>query len=454
MKRALSICFSVVFLISFTCVFIGCNYHMHEYEFYVISESTCTKNGELEGICECGKKTTKTLLAVHKRNDYGVCSVCGDVIDMPDHTHVWSWTSIVEAKCTLGGLEKGNCFCGATTLKTVSAKDHERNEEGICIVCGDGRTVIPEGQTLGYTLDVVLQKITELGYKSIDKSQLSTYINGWEISNIKIDIAKNLHVELDNYDICATVPLGKQIVNFNIEVPQDLKYVSTISIGDDSLSIILADGTKTNYGYIEGVSNNTQERRVRSLFINQKNLLLVSYTDNFVQIAGKIVNVDQEINGGQFVFIKIPQKEEYAIVGLIDKNNSKLIIPDTHRGLPVTVIGEQAFYGVDYITEVVMGNNIYEIERSAFSNCVNLQKVTLNNNLKNISHHAFYKTKIESIVIPQSVKKMGMYVFSSTNVYCNAYSKPLGWEQNWNKYCDEYWLGQWSYIDGNSKPNN
>ena len=49
-----------------------------------------------------------------------------------------------------------------------------------------------------------------------------------------------------------------------------------------------------------------------------------------------------------------------------------LTIPDTLGGLPVTVIGNNAFDGCDTITCVTTGDNVWLIEREAFANMPNL----------------------------------------------------------------------------------
>jgi hypothetical protein len=72
---------------------------------------------------------------------------------------------------------------------------------------------------------------------------------------------------------------------------------------------------------------------------------------------------------------------------------------------------------------------------------------------------AFAKTDL-SVVIPESVKTIGsnaFYMAEKTTIYCEAASKPAGWDAEWNvlfnkTYCTTYWksdtskTGCWHYV--------
>src|SRR5665213_2611288 len=51
-------------------------------------------------------------------------------------------------------------------------------------------------------------------------------------------------------------------------------------------------------------------------------------------------------------------------------------IPDTISNLPVTTIGEQAFYGNTNVTSVTMSNSVTSIQVDAFDYCSSLANIT------------------------------------------------------------------------------
>lgn len=74
-------------------------------------------------------------------------------------------------------------------------------------------------------------------------------------------------------------------------------------------------------------------------------------------------------------------------------------------------------------------------------------------------------SSLTSVVIPSSITSIEEYVFcgcSSLTIYCEASSKPSGWNQYWRSLEEDslyyqvtvYWAGEWSYVDDVPIPNN
>ena len=135
-----------------------------------------------------------------------------------------------------------------------------------------------------------------------------------------------------------------------------------------------------------------------------------------LQIA--IVRVDH----AQFIFIT-NSDETLTVMGYSGTNTPKVSIPDTTNGLPITGIGNYAFYysGLtkvviganvtsigDYafcasfnLTNVIIGNNVTSIGFVAFSECLSLASVTIGNNVTNIGEAAFFGCGLTSVTIPK-----------------------------------------------------
>ena len=75
------------------------------------------------------------------------------------------------------------------------------------------------------------------------------------------------------------------------------------------------------------------------------------------------------------------------------------------------VIDESTFDTCKNLKKVTFGKNITAIGDGAFANCTALETIKLPNNLKNIEEVAFVNTSLKSVIIPDSVVKIGASAF-------------------------------------------
>ncbi len=118
---------------------------------------------------------------------------------------------------------------------------------------------------------------------------------------------------------------------------------------------------------------------------------------------------------------------------------TSIVIPDS-----VTSIDYAAFSYCRGLTSVTIGNSVTSIGFSAFSGCSSLTSVTIGDSVTEIGSSAFSGcSSLTSITIPDSVTEIGSYAFSycsGLTIYCEATSKPRGWDSNWNvSNCPVVW---------------
>jgi len=92
----------------------------------------------------------------------------------------------------------------------------------------------------------------------------------------------------------------------------------------------------------------------------------------------------------------------------------ELTIPDTINGLPVTAIGDHAFYADTSLTSVTIADSVTSIADYAFGACTNLTDSTMGNGVTSIGDHAFFSCiSLRSIAIPKGVTSLRDYAFAN-----------------------------------------
>lgn len=106
----------------------------------------------------------------------------------------------------------------------------------------------------------------------------------------------------------------------------------------------------------------------------------------------------------------------------------------------IKTISYAAFYACDVLSSITLGEGIETIENDAFYGGI-LSTVVIPNTVTSIGNYAFYTNDtLVSAYVPSSVATMGNYVFDRGTIYCEAASKPSGWDNNWAyTNCTKVW---------------
>ena len=130
------------------------------------------------------------------------------------------------------------------------------------------------------------------------------------------------------------------------------------------------------------------------------------------------------------------KKNDEVCIDKYTGSSKTLEIPSTINDKNVTSIGDWAFSWCTSLTSVIIPDSITSIGERAFYECNNLTSVTIGDSVTSIGDGAFYSCEyLTNLIIPNSVTSIGTFAFSyctSLTIYCEAESKPSGWDDYWN----------------------
>ena len=114
----------------------------------------------------------------------------------------------------------------------------------------------------------------------------------------------------------------------------------------------------------------------------------------------------------------------------------------------ITSIGQSMFSGCIRLESISFPSTVTSIGSSAFYRCLSLKTIQISSSVTSIGEYAFLDCQLNSAFIPSSVRTMGVSAFGSsysaqrnpTTLYCEATSKPSGWNSNWCGFsCTVIW---------------
>lgn len=130
-----------------------------------------------------------------------------------------------------------------------------------------------------------------------------------------------------------------------------------------------------------------------------------------------------KLHSGSYCYgeILIPNGvEEISVNAFSGSGIEKVVIPSS-----VSVIHENAFYGISSLSTVQFSNGDVEIGKSAFLGCSSLSTINLMSGKKDIGETAFYNSGLTSINFGNGIESIGNSAFVGTNLTSVTFPRSL-----------------------------
>lgn len=199
-------------------------------------------------------------------------------------------------------------------------------------------------------------------------------------------------------------------------IRKEEQYQLSGEVSDESAQAI---GKKLGAQVIVSGSLNTVGRvyrlRIRTLVVETAVIASTSTTDispNEARVVSLLLGVKpQEDPLPEGLFYETIGKT-ITITGYANQSITDLRIPSSIDGLPVTAIGEKAFTGAYYLTNITIPPTVITIGEQAFYACFELTSITIPTSVTTIGAMAFYSCfSLTSVTISASVTSIGEMAF-------------------------------------------
>lgn len=115
---------------------------------------------------------------------------------------------------------------------------------------------------------------------------------------------------------------------------------------------------------------------------------------------------------GECLYTLAESGDHYVVTGTTTKKAKTFTIAATYNGLPVTAIGDDAFYQCAFLRSVEIPEGVTSLGEFSFAKCFELTNITLPSSLTSIGYYAFGEChEITDITLPENLETLGDSVF-------------------------------------------
>ena len=126
----------------------------------------------------------------------------------------------------------------------------------------------------------------------------------------------------------------------------------------------------------------------------------------------KTIKIDDQAHQAQTFEIE-EYDDHVKIIEFLSRENQKVDIPESIYGKQITAIGDNCFFNCYRLKEVLFSSKIESIGAQAFALCKGLTELILPDSVIEIGHHAFRDCRgLKKVVLPKNLKRLPVGLFS------------------------------------------
>lgn len=304
------------------------------------------------------------------------------------------------------GIDGENGINGeSVSVVSVEKTDSIDNVDTYTITFSDGSTstfTVTNGVD-GESVNV--ESVTKIGSKGLVDTYKIVFSDGTEYTFTVTNGADGECITIESIEKTGSDEL---VDTYTITLSDRNKFTFTVTNGKDGLTPYIGPNGNWWIGDEdtgEFASYNYETRDITDgltftpMTINGKGGFVVTGFDPAVAYGREIYDLLDDY------------PEQYASTyGIIN-------IPDYLGTTPVIGVKAEMFKNVDYISKVSLSRNTVYLGDNVFNACSNLQEIDFNGApLEKLPDYAFYKTKLQSIDLPETLETLGAYSLANTNL--------------------------------------
>ena len=297
--------------------------------------------------------------------------------DISMHTHDWNERVTKEATCEKEGELMYSCYCGESytmplealghNLKSINAKEPNCTEFGwetyeLCERDGCEYTTYVQIEARGHNFDKGVCIVEGCGVQQPPEDHITHEWDNGVVTTEPTCTEKGIKT----YTCWCTEKYTKPVVELGHDLEQHEGQAATcVAVGWNAYETCSRCDYST-YGEIAIDENNH------------------NYED------GICIDCENKIHSKGLSYTL--SRNNYIVAGIGECTDTDIIIPATYKGLPVTSIGDEAFYwvtGCSSLTSVVIPNSVTSIGDEAFRYCRTLSSIVIPDSVTSIGERAF-----------------------------------------------------------------
>ncbi len=210
------------------------------------------------------------------------------------------------------------------------------------------------------------------------------------------------------YAVECNATLAQHLTKIVIPKKHDDKKVSTIVnrafYGCDNVKTIVIPNSVTSIGDFA--------------FSDCSNLTSIEIPNSVTSIGSSAFSGCSNLTSITLPFVGNGSDQTHLgyVFGALSFLDNNIFVPASLKSVTITggtYISRYAFAGCSNLTSIEIPDSVTTIDNFAFMNCTNLTKIVISNNVSSIYNCPFYGC-------------------SNLTIYCEAESKPSGWDSSWN----------------------